>query len=89
MLDKFSSQPLRLSCGVPQGSVSGRVLFSLHISPLEVVIMTYGVNAMMIADDSQIYIIMRQSNRGTGLQGLTLCIQDIIILLCYKIKLQT
>ena len=51
--------------------------------------MTYGVNAMMIADDSQIYIIMRQSNRGTGLQGLTLCIQDIIILLCYKIKLQT
>ena len=78
MLDKFSSQPLRLSCGVPLGSVLGRVLFSLYISPLEVVIMAHGLNAMMIAYDSQLYIIMRQSNRGTGLQGLTLCIQDIM-----------
>ena len=78
MLDKFSSQPRRLSCGVPQGSVLGLVLFSLYISPLEDVIMAHGLNAMMYADDSQLYIIMRQSYRATALEDLTLCIQDIM-----------
>ena len=56
------------------------VIFSLYfyISLYIVVIRTHGINAMMIAHDSQLYVIMRQSNRGTGLQGLTLCIQDIM-----------
>ena len=78
VLDKFSSQPRRLSCGVPQGSVLGPVLFSLYISLLEDVIMAHGLNAMMYADDSQFYIIMRQSHRATALEDLTLCIQDIM-----------
>ena len=33
---------------------------------------------MMYADDSQLYIIMRQSNLATALQDLTLCSQDIM-----------
>ena len=78
VLDKFSSQPRRLSCGVLEGSVLGPVLFSLYISPLEDVIMAHGLNAMMYADDSQLYIIMRQSYRATALEDLTLCIQDIM-----------
>ena len=75
VLDKFSSQPRRLSCGVPQGSVLGPVLFSLHISPL-----AYGLNAKMYADDSQLYINVRQSNRtsATALQDFALYIQGII-----------
>ena len=75
VLDKFSSQPRRLLCGVPQGSVLGPVLFSLKISPL-----AHGLNAKMYADFSQLYIIVRQRNRtsATALQELALCIQDII-----------
>ena len=78
VLDKFSSQPRRLSCGVPQGSVLGPLLLTLYISPLEDVIMAHGLNAMMYTDDSQLYIIMRQSYRATALEDLTLCIQDIM-----------
>ena len=78
VLDKFSSQPRRLSCGVLQGSVLATVLFSLYISPLEDVIMVHGLNAMMYADDSQLYIIMRQSYRATALEDLTLCFQEIM-----------
>ena len=78
VLDKLSSQPRRLSCGVPQGFVLGPVLFSLYISPLEDVITAHGLKAMMYADDSQLYIIIRQSNLATALQDLTLCSQDIM-----------
>ena len=78
VLDKLSSQPRRLSCGVPQGFVLGPVLFSLYISPLEDAITAHCLNAMMYADDSQLYIIVRQSNRATALKDLMLCIEDIM-----------
>ena len=54
------------------------MLFSLYISPLEDVVTADGLKAMMYADDSQLYIIMRQSNRATASKDLTLCIPDIM-----------
>ena len=68
----------RLFCGVPQGFVLGPVLFSLYISPLEDVITAHYLDAMMYAYDCQLYIIVRQSNRATALNDLTLCIEDIM-----------
>lgn len=58
-----------------QGSVLGPVLFSLHIS-----LLAHGLNAKIYADDSQLYIIVRQNNRtsATALQDLALRIQDIM-----------
>ena len=45
---------------------------------MEDVITVHGLNAMMEADDSQLYIIMSQSNRAKALKDLTPCIQDIM-----------
>ena len=70
-----------VTLGVPQGSVLGPLLFSLYYGPLEDVIRAHGIDAMMYADDSQLYIIIKRSNRRVALNQLELCIDDV---LCWK-----
>ena len=67
------SDPRVIGCGVPQGSVLGPLLFSFYYAPLEDVI-----DMMMYADDSQLYIILKRSNRSVGLEQLELCVDDVI-----------
>ena len=78
VIDETYSDPRVIRCGVPQGSVLGPLLFSLYYVPLEDVITSHGIDMMIYADDSQLYIIPMRSNRSVGLEQLELCVDDVI-----------
>ena len=50
--------------GVPQGSVLGSLLFSLHISPIENIVRSHGMFLASFADDSQVYISIKPPKRN-------------------------
>ena len=63
--------------GVPQGSVLGPLLFSLYVSPLEDIFAAHGIDAMIYADDTQLYIILKKHDSDTAIQRLEHCLHDI------------
>ncbi|KAL9978237.1 hypothetical protein ACROYT_G015732 [Oculina patagonica] len=77
VIGNTESKPQPLTSGVPQGSVLGPLLFSLYFGPLQDVIKAHGLDCMMYADDSQLYIILNPAARQPALLNLELCINDI------------
>uniref|UniRef100_A0A671UFZ1 Reverse transcriptase domain-containing protein n=1 Tax=Sparus aurata TaxID=8175 RepID=A0A671UFZ1_SPAAU len=69
-----SSAPL--SCGVPQGSVLGPLLFSLYLLPLGYILRKHGISFHCYADDSQIYVPLKKKDEHSARLLLT-CLDDI------------
>ena len=82
-----ASSPKPLEYGVLQGTVLGPLLFYLNFAPLEDMIKAHGINGMMFADDTQLYLSINCiTNRTAILTKLELWVNDILIW-CNKNKL--
>ena len=83
------SQPKSLTCGVPQGSVLGPLLFIMYTSPLSKLISSYpNIHHHLYADDTQVYIKLTPVNASTVIPELQSCLTAIQKWMAgYKLKL--
>ena len=74
-LGDYRSLPRHLHCGVPQGSAISPLAFNCYMRPLPDIILKYGLEAQIYADDTQILVDMAS---GTDMQlKLQLCLAEI------------
>jgi hypothetical protein len=67
-----------LSWGVPQGSVMGPLYFAMYTGSISNTISAHpGVNHIMYADDTQLYIVLKQNELASGASILEHCITDV------------
>ena len=72
------SDAKKLLFGVPQGSVLGRILYSLFTSPLSKVIQNHpGIGFHFYADVTQLYVHLTHKNVAHAFDRLKICLDDI------------
>ncbi|KAK7103512.1 hypothetical protein V1264_018394 [Littorina saxatilis] len=76
-IDKLNSDPIRLECGVPQGSVLGPVLITLYTQPLDHILDRHNVLHHSFADDSQLHNSSSPDQSESLLSSISDTITDV------------
>ena len=78
IINDNESEPSPLDDGVPQGSVFGPLGFTMYTAPLEDIIKSHlGVEYMVYADDTQLYMVINASDKDQRISQLENCISDV------------
>ena len=73
-----TSKSTALTCGVPQGSVLGLILFTIYTAvELGKIIRKYGLEYHMYADDKQLYICFNTQDTAFAIAKLVKCMDEI------------
>jgi len=75
-LGRRRSRRLPVSCGVPQGSVLGPILFIIYMLPLGRVVSRHRMSFHCYADDTQLYI-KTAPNPSAAMSCVTACLGEI------------
>ena len=76
LINGVKSKTVPLSCGVPEGSVLGPILFTIYLLPLGDIIRKHGLKFHMYADDCQLYTSFSMST-NEAVSSMQMAIDDI------------